>query len=242
MTCDPDLICDVGMHNGDGTADCLHKGDRVAAIAANPDLIGSTRAEYAARFGGAVRRARVRCMPFGDALRRFGVPLYLKIDIEGSDRLCPLAPVPPDLPRYVSIGMSHEDGGRDITRLAELGYPGLRCVRQDDLAVITPATLPRQLRLRRLRAREGLMGLCVGAARRAARLARPARDGAWRFPRGASGPFGNDRAGPWLTPQQILAVWQALRDIDGEPGTGGVGERFDIHAALRGANAPGGRS
>lgn len=212
-------------------------GEAELFVPAQHDLFGSLDATKAARWGERVHRLRVVCRPFAELLDEHGVPYYLKIDIEGSDRLCLDALVPPGLPRYVSIEMSHEDGDRDIRRLAELGYRGFKCVRQNDLAVIGPEELPRQLRLRRLRARGGSLGLAVGAVRRLRRLARPAHDGAWRFPRGASGRFGGDLEGRWLSAEQMLAIWRALRDIDAELGASGVREWFDVHAALDAAPA-----
>jgi FkbM family methyltransferase len=267
----PDLVFDVGMHNGDDTAYYLHKGYRVVAVEANPelvpaagrrfaaaitagrlyienvaiaaergevdlwvsarhDLLGSTSRENAARFGGQVRAVRVPCRPLGELTARHGVPFYLKVDIEGSDRLCLEALGPPDLPQYVSVEMDHACGDADIGRLAELGYVRFQCIRQNDFAAIHPGNLPRQLALRRLRARGGPLGLAVGATRRAARALRPARDGDWRFRRGMSGPFGPALPGPWLTAADMLATWRALHDVDAELGAGGVGEWFDVHA------------
>lgn len=280
MSCEPDLIYDVGMHNGDDTAYYLHKGYRVVAIEANPELIapaerrfaaaisagrlqivnvavaaqhgeldlyvsssfdmlGSLSAENAAKLGGSVHAIKVSCRPLGEILDEYSVPYYMKVDIEGADRLCIDALRPPALPAFVSIEMDHAAGNADIARLATLGYQRFQCIRQNDLASVTPTNLSSQLRLRRLRAGGGVMALGVRVIRRVLRSTHPARDGAWRFPPGSSGPFGRDLKGQWLDVQQILAVWQALHDVDAELATGGVGEWFDIHAALdgsRGAN------
>jgi FkbM family methyltransferase len=201
-------------------------------VPAGRDLAGSLVESNAARFSGALQRLRVPCRPFAAIMADYGTPHYVKIDIEGSDRLCLDALTPGNLPPFVSIEMAHADGDADIRRLAALGYRGFKCVRQNDLAVIGPAELPRQLALRRRRARGGLSGLAVGATRRLERLLMPVRDGDWRFPKGASGPFGTSLAGAWLDAAAMLGVWQALHDIDAELGAGGVGEWFDVHAAL----------
>src|SRR5437660_352233 len=42
----PDLIYDVGLHNGSDTAYYLHKGFRVVAIDANPVLIAAAEREF----------------------------------------------------------------------------------------------------------------------------------------------------------------------------------------------------
>jgi hypothetical protein len=61
------FIMDVGAHNGDDTAYYLHRGYRVVAVEASPDVPSVT---------------------MGDLLERHGVPYYLKIDIEGMDKEC----------------------------------------------------------------------------------------------------------------------------------------------------------
>jgi FkbM family methyltransferase len=274
VSADPGLVYDVGMHNGDDTAYYLHRGYRVLAVEANPELVRQAEQRFAAEiaaarlriapvavaalrgeadlfisprfdavasldeqraavFGRNVRRIRVPCVPFGELLAEHGVPGYLKIDIEGSDSLCLAALDPSRLPRYLSIEMSHDTGDQDIRRLQALGYRGFKCVRQNDLAVIGPASLGTLARMRRLRARGGAWHLAVAVAGRMRRSLRPVRDGQWRFPRGSSGPFGAQLVGEWLTAEQMLQVWQTLHEIDARLGDGGLGEWFDIHAWCR---------
>ncbi|MBM4196309.1 MAG: FkbM family methyltransferase [Gammaproteobacteria bacterium] len=48
MSVQRDLVYDVGMHNGNDTAYYLHRGFRVVAIEANPELIAPARARFAA--------------------------------------------------------------------------------------------------------------------------------------------------------------------------------------------------
>jgi FkbM family methyltransferase len=45
----------------------------------------------------------VPCISFADLLSKYGVPFYLKIDIERADFHCLLSLDPADLPKYVSI-------------------------------------------------------------------------------------------------------------------------------------------
>ena len=207
-------------------------GEAELFVPTGVELGGSLVESNAARFGRPMQRVRVRCQTFTAILAEHGVPHYAKIDIEGHDRLCLDALTPGHCPPYLSIEMSHADGDADIRRLAELGFRGFKCVRQNDLAVIGPAELPFQLALRRRRLRGGLQSLAVRAVRRLARTLRPARDGDWDFAHGASGPFGAALTGEWLDLEAMLAVWQALHDIDAELGAGGIGEWFDVHAAL----------
>lgn len=43
----PDLIFDIGMHNGDDTAHYLHRGFKVVAVEADPDLASAGRERFA---------------------------------------------------------------------------------------------------------------------------------------------------------------------------------------------------
>jgi len=268
----PDLIYDVGMHNGNDTAYYLHKGYRVIAIEANPALVergerrfateiaaGKLRilhvgiaakrgeAEFyvskeldlwssfdrniATRDGQDCEAVRVPCIPFSDLVREHGVPFYVKIDIEGGDRLC-LSALTADLcPPYMSVEMAHEDGDEDIRILQALGYTRFRCIRQNDLMPIHPGNIDTQLRLRRMRAGRGVAALTVRVIRRLRKtFARPADDG-WVFPPGSSGTFGENWSGPWLSVEEALDIWQQLHNADIELNAGGLGEWFDIHAA-----------
>jgi FkbM family methyltransferase len=56
-----------------------------------------------ARDGTPAHVIEVKCVTFGSVLARYGVPYYLKIDIEGASVHCLEALSPPDLPSYVSI-------------------------------------------------------------------------------------------------------------------------------------------
>ncbi|HET9404481.1 MAG TPA: FkbM family methyltransferase [Burkholderiales bacterium] len=271
MSPEPDLVFDVGMHNGDDTAYYLHKGYRVVAVEANIGLVERARRRFApalehgtlrilnvgitaeageaeffispahdfwssfdrqlAARAGAYRTVRVACTPFAPLLEAHGVPYYLKIDIEGNDHLCLGALERVSLPAYVSIEMSHENGGRDIERLAALGYRRFQCIRQTDYAPMTPESAERSATLRRAYSRWKPAHFAVLAGRRIQRTLRPPSDGAWNFPKGSSGPFGAGLAGPWLPVANVLEVWRILRDVDLELGNHGLGEWFDIHAA-----------
>jgi FkbM family methyltransferase len=69
----------------------------------------------------------IPCRSFGSILAEFGVPYYLKIDIEGNDYLCLSDLDAGDLPEYVSV----EASGRDlIFQLRALGYKSFKCISQ----------------------------------------------------------------------------------------------------------------
>lgn len=199
------------------------------------DAWGSFDTQIASR-GGAFTTIRVPCVPFGGVLAEHGVPHYLKVDIEGNDRLCLHALGPGALPAFASVEMDHGDGDRDIATLATLGYDRFACIRQNDFVPVTADTVARLVARRRRQARTAIGTQLARVSRVARRRLRPPRDADWRFPRGSSGTFG-DRLpdGCWMDVDDVLAVWRDLHEVDAELGAGGVGEWFDIHAALPGA-------
>jgi len=83
-----------------------------------------------------------------------------------------------------------------------------------------------------MKAKGGIVGLAARVVRRLTKIAQPARDGTWIFPPGSSGRFGGGLPGNWVPAQQMLEIWQRLHDIDTQLAAGGLGEWFDIHAAL----------
>lgn len=231
------LIFDVGMHNGDDTAFYLAKGFRVVAIEAHPGFCAAA----ATRFGDAIERGDLIIENVGiaygpgvlplyvngvhdewssldkyygarrelreiievptvrlDAMfEKHGAPYYLKIDIEGFDRVALAGLAASKVrPRFVSC----ENGYPEMVRLLQtLGYNSWKFVNQ---ANITEAQCPV-----------------------------PAREGEtidWKFPFGATGPFGEDLEGEWLNFAQALRVtadhW-AKPDLNAA-----VDGWFDLHA------------
>ncbi len=254
----PDLIYDVGMHNGDDTAYYLHKGYRVVAVEADPDLVAQARERFAceiaadrmtivhaavgpapgrcqfwindlhrewssldqsvaARDGESARAIEVPCRRFEDLVAQFGVPYYLKIDIEGADRHCLDALRSDDLPKYVSFEATHLEL---IAAARELGYVRFKCISQRTF--------------RRLTADHPYLAFSADPDSTGepdppeGRL----RDGDWEFPWGASGPFGEQTGGDWSDIVQVTYEWAnfvvnvsrrlRLRHV----------EWFDIHATV----------
>lgn len=119
------------------------------------------------------RAISVPVVDLAACMREHGVPHYLKIDVEGADRIA-LAALR-DLavrPRFVSMEMerfSYEALAADLDLMVELGY--------DRFAAVQQADIP---------------------GREIAGSTRSGEPFAHRFPAGASGPFGDDLdAGLW---------------------------------------------
>lgn len=69
----------------------------------------------------------VACVPFGQILSTYGIPYYLKIDIEGCDLNCIKALAPSDLPAYISSEMCNTDA---LCHLRALGYSRFKLIDQ----------------------------------------------------------------------------------------------------------------
>jgi FkbM family methyltransferase len=158
----------------------------------------SVHPAIAGRRGNRHHEIEVPCRTFASLLREHGMPRYCKIDIEGADGLCLDAFDPRHRPEYVSV----ELGGRmrswqPLEQLRELGYRRFKVI---DQVRLRPANL---------RLYERLARLPPPAARAAVRVdlrTRPARDGRWRFPAGASGPLPDRTPGAWCTYAQASDV------------------------------------
>ncbi len=217
-----DLVFDVGLHRGQDTAYYLAMGYRVVAFEANPDLVEECRSRFEAAIEagrltiveGAIARPgesrvtfykplrtepldltlmgstdprwlrskvgrapvaelTVPAVDFAASVARFGMPVYMKVDIEGADRLCleALANLG-EAPRWLSLEAERRRLGRlraELDLLEHLGYDSFMAVPQEvEEAALTT------------RSRSG----------------DPVQ---FRFGPRASGPFGDDLTGEWIS-------------------------------------------
>ena len=173
MRVEPDLVYDVGLHDGSDTSYYLDLGYRVVAIDANPAMIEDGRVRFcdaiaarrlmlvhcaigeteeirpfwvsdhstwssfdeqlAKRDGTNATSITVRCRPFTDILREFGVPHYLKVDIEGGEDSCigGIAELA-TRPMYVSWEATYPRGIDQLRAMRDLGYSRFKIIRQND--------------------------------------------------------------------------------------------------------------
>ena len=101
------------------------------------DVWGSIRRDAAKRnewLGAGWREITVEGRQIGEILRQFGIPYYMKVDIEGADLLCLKALAEfDDRPQYISIEAEVDvlSGIRkEIAALSGLGYAKFKIVRQ----------------------------------------------------------------------------------------------------------------
>lgn len=223
-----DLIYDLGLHRGEDTEFYLKKGFRVVAIDANPELcdLAETKfREYIAadrliivnkaisdqrgmltfynnelsewgtvdpawaqrneRLGKKSTQIRVEAVPLDDVIQEYGTPYFIKIDIEGMDMVALRSlKASTERPKYVSIESEKVSFSRleeEFQTFLELGYDRFKVVRQD--------TVAKQV------------------------LPNPAREGRYvdyRFEHGASGSFGEEAPGEWLTAEQAIMAYKPI--------------------------------
>ncbi|MFN0011088.1 MAG: FkbM family methyltransferase [Phycisphaerales bacterium] len=170
---------------------------------------------------------------FADVMAEYGVPLYLKIDIEGHDHHCLAGINPADPPRYVSWELS--DAG-EIYKMRERGYNAFKCISQSTFTPFKPGrtrgsqSLPLRNVLRK-RALQTLMAVpgAMAAAKAVKRTLNgepsaagatpgdsPAGEartlirsiqwpgGVWDFYFASSGPFGPDLGGEWKSADEVV--------------------------------------
>ena len=223
---EPDLIYDVGAHKGEDTEFYLKKGFRVFGVEANPDLHqylqtrfaghvsdgrlrlancavaaengpitfysntsatvwGTTSPEWVARntrLGTQSIATTVQGRRFDELLRDNGIPYYMKVDIEGADLLCLEAlHHSREKPKYVSIESSITSWSellREFAILRNLGYRRFKIVNQLEV----PSQVPPS----------------------------PAREGQYAthaFPDGATGLFGEEAPGEWLSEREAINAY-----------------------------------
>lgn len=155
----------------------------------------------------------VRTVRFKDVLAEYGIPFYLKVDIETFDHYCLEDLDPSDLPQYVSF---EAQDIRDLVTMRDKGFEAFKIIRQQDhrqafynpyvKAAVKrkPAGWPGLVRALRLSGR-----LTDRASEPVLRRAdyQPLSD--WHFHCGSAGPFGEDTEGPWRTFGEVAMTWLA---------------------------------
>ena len=125
--------------------------DRAVAERADVSVVFHRRADksewssmhraVAERDGVASEPIEVATTTLGNLFREFGVPHYLKCDIEGSDEVVLRQLVQePSRPRFVSF----ENGDEVIDLLVRAGYSRFQIINQGHLRLFRPPNLPRE--------------------------------------------------------------------------------------------------
>ncbi len=226
---DKNLIFDIGLHRGEDTEFYLKKGFRVIGVEANPALCAEAAlrfsqeiqtgqlqiinkaiareagwlkfyvnsrvsvwstlnpewAERNRRLGANSTECEVEATTLPALTEEFGMPYYLKIDIEGNDLLAVESLAGGrEAPEYLSIESNKDSFAAlraEFSALAALGYNQFNIVSQPGVKNQCPP----------IPAREG-------------------RYAAHRFEYSASGLFGAELPGPWLSEAAAIAAYRPI--------------------------------
>jgi len=166
-------------------------GLRTVRFYQNPQssVWGTVSAEWAernARLGMPSTVTEVAAIDFVEVMRKYGVPYYMKIDIEGCDTVCINALRSfQERPTYISIESdktSLENAEREIDLFLELGYGSFQAVEQSQ---IPKAQLPPE----------------------------PAKEGGYtahRFEKGSSGLFGLELKPQWKSKREVMRQYRLI--------------------------------
>jgi FkbM family methyltransferase len=199
------------------------------------DKAMATRESYTAR------EIQIQCRTFQSIMKEYGVPYFLKVDIEGLDHLCVLALQREDRPAYVSFEGS-DDAPELVRYLNGLDYRRFRLVNQRgwQIVMIPEAGSAHhvvwsvrqwiRLMLRKHQAVHGLLKSTrarVPAIKRHVHAPSTAGGSSYKFPPGSSGPIPSEVPGPWLTADEFQHTFISVK-------TSGIfgSSWFDVHAAL----------
>lgn len=178
----------------------------------------------ATKYGRAVP-TRVRTESFGRILASYGVPKYLKIDIETLDNACIAALDRRDLPQYVSIEAQPDGPETSLVELCRLGYRKFKIIEQGEFQPLVRYRIARK---------HGLAYLLPRLRDRffSARRSPPAD---WSFTLDSSGPLPWETSGRWQSLRELQKDWKRwLPLIDDPVANPGVSYRpwWDFHASL----------
>ena len=168
----------------------------------------------AARLGSVHHSIKVHCTTFDTVLKKYGVPYYLKIDIEGNDIHCIESLSADNLPKYISI---EADGTyNDLKKLKELGYTKFKCISQFYFLPVqsSPAIetkINKWLSMLNLPGRA--MDKLIGKKLLSNRVIPTCWKDGWFFPMGSSGPFGEDTPGHWLDYDEIIHTYKYFKQL-----------------------------
>ena len=179
--------------------------------------------KISSRLGHKHHAIEIETRPFRDILDEYGVPFYLKIDIEGNDCLCVRDLAGRLLPPFISVeaenagdneNLSETDALANLSLLHEAGYHRFKLISQryftpelySDIAGFSQRILNSAVN-GRLRT-PGLSLLMKPLTYKYWAM----RKHGYQFPVGSSGPWGEDTPGKWLSFEQARAVHKKARE------------------------------
>ena len=187
--------------------------------------------EYGQR-GGEFVSMEVRCIPLRQVLETYGIPYYLKVDIEGMDEVAISSLDRASAPEYLSAELSRSS--KIIEHLHSIGYRHFKLINQAYHTTSTPV-FPDEFGWRMLRK----AGRAVPPLKKAIGLLpwrmRPKME--WDSPyvvdgevlgANRTGPFGDKTHGRWIGPEQAAALLHRIGETESQE-SGALW--WDVHAA-----------
>jgi len=175
-----------------------------------------------------VKTVRIPCVPLSTILIKYGIPHFIKIDIEGYDLFCLESLSTDTAPTYVSVEFAHDMQQRLLNRLLELGYARFKLLNQVTFTDKRPI-FDHELGARIVRKLYRLRPL-----QPAIRHLLPRADFDtftsqfdWTFPEGSSGPFGEQTFGHWISSEEVLRKHAVLSNVYKKSG---AAYWWDLHA------------
>ncbi len=204
----------------------------------NDSKLSSFDHKLAGCHGDPCREIEVECLPLPELFARHGVPYFLKVDIEGADKLCAQslrgsAPLPP----FVSFEFMAADAETILATLRDLGYRRFKMIYGACFTQSEPI-FRQEFGMRLLRKLyRRLPPFRAGLDHLPDRL-RPAKEEfqvfrarhPYAFPPGSSGPFAEETHGPWRNADYILAALDRVKRRAASDPQANLW--YDIHASF----------
>lgn len=194
---------------------CEHAGKGTFWINDERSVFSSFDRSKASRDGARCRPVEVECVTLDMLVRKYGLPYYLKLDVEGAESHCLTSLRSIGLPDYISVEAEKLDY---LLLLWQLGYRRFKIVDQmrhnSRFSAFTNDTLFSRLAKR-------WSGYADRFKNRAFKVT---------FPRGSSGPFGEGTTGEWCTFEETAYNWLHLYFGYKDRGSLSPGSWYDFHA------------
>lgn len=108
---------------------CMNPGETVTLSISGDDLGSSSTTRTQGDIRNPARSQEVKGTTISELINSYGVPYYIKIDIEGADRFCVLGMEPDSTPDYISFEAG-DDAEELISHLAKIGYTRFKAINQ----------------------------------------------------------------------------------------------------------------
>ena len=192
----------------------------------------------AARHGDVCREIPVPCITLPNLFAEYGVPYYLKVDLEGYDELCARALIgAPEVPPFVSMELFMADDVALLESLRAAGYRRFKLIHGVSFTQSEPI-FRHEMGARLLRKLSRRAPAFKRILQKAPGFLRPQKDEFdsfrenldYPFPEGCTGPFAEETPGPWRSYEETQRKAAKLKGkFQKDPAQS---LWYDIHAAL----------